>query len=111
MVYPAWLFAFSLFSLAAERLWPRIRQALLRRGIVNDLTYLIVNGEYLGVLLDLTEMVRRQISGDNLLGEMNSRRSRLATTFDIDFVGTSPDTFFEGQRLLGPFLCGGGCCH
>lgn len=51
MVYAAWLFGFSLIFLVWERLMPRRDMPILRRGIANDLFYLIVNGEYLGVLL------------------------------------------------------------
>ncbi len=56
MIYSAWLFGFSLFFLAAERLRPRHRVPLLRRGIWNDLFYLIFNSEYLGVLIGVASI-------------------------------------------------------
>lgn len=51
MVYSLWLFSLSLLFLAAERVRPREPRPLLRRGIGTDLAYLIINGEYLGVLI------------------------------------------------------------
>ena len=51
MIYSVWLFALSLLFMVLERLWPRARQPILRRGIWSDLAYLIFNSEYLGVLL------------------------------------------------------------
>lgn len=50
MVYAVWLFGLSLAFVVLERLWPRERRSILRRGIGTDLTYLVFNGEYLGVL-------------------------------------------------------------
>ncbi len=50
MIYSAWLFGFSILFLVLERLRPRHRIALLRRGIFNDLFYLVFNSQYLGVL-------------------------------------------------------------
>ncbi len=75
MFYPAWLFAFSLFFLAAERLWPRRKQAILRRGIVNDLTYLVVNGEYLGVLVGVLSI--HVIAALNRMLEAGGAREKL----------------------------------
>lgn len=52
MIYSVWLFGFSLLFLLLERFWPRDKaQRLLRRGIGQDLVYLVFNGEYLGVLV------------------------------------------------------------
>ncbi len=53
MIYSAWLFGFSLLFVAIERLWPRRRQALFRRGIASDIAYLIFNSEYLGLFIGL----------------------------------------------------------
>jgi sterol desaturase/sphingolipid hydroxylase (fatty acid hydroxylase superfamily) len=51
MIYSVWLFSLSLLFVVLERLWPRRRQRLMRRGIGADLAYLIFNSEYLGVLI------------------------------------------------------------
>jgi sterol desaturase/sphingolipid hydroxylase (fatty acid hydroxylase superfamily) len=51
VIYAAWLFGFSVLFLFCERLMPRRKLKVLRKGIWNDLFYLIVNGEYLGVLI------------------------------------------------------------
>ena len=53
MIYSAWLFGFSLLFVAIERLWPRRRQALFRRGIASDIAYLMFNSEYLGLFMGL----------------------------------------------------------
>ena len=50
--YYFWLIAVSLFCFLLERLWPwRKEQRTLRRGIWQDLFWLVFNGHYLGVLL------------------------------------------------------------
>lgn len=50
--YYFWLIAVSLFCFLLERLWPwRREQRALRRGIWQDLFWLVFNGHYLGVLL------------------------------------------------------------
>ena len=50
--YYFWLIAVSLFCFLLERLWPwRRKQRVLRRGIWQDLFWLVFNGHYLGVLL------------------------------------------------------------
>ena len=50
--YYFWLIAVSLFCFLLERLWPwRRKQRALRRGIWQDLFWLVFNGHYLGVLL------------------------------------------------------------
>ena len=50
--YYFWLIAVSLFCFLLERLWPwRREQRTLRRGIWQDLFWLVFNGHYLGVLL------------------------------------------------------------
>ncbi|MDE0260614.1 MAG: sterol desaturase family protein [Gammaproteobacteria bacterium] len=50
--YYFWLIAVSLFCFLLERLWPwRKEQRALRRGIWQDLFWLVFNGHYLGVLL------------------------------------------------------------
>jgi len=54
MIYAAWLFGFGLCFVAAERLRPRHPIPLLRRGIWNDLFYIIFNSEYLGVIIGVT---------------------------------------------------------
>lgn len=51
MIYPLWLLGLSLLFLVLERLWPRRRQPVLRRGFFTDLAYLVFNSEYLGLLL------------------------------------------------------------
>lgn len=56
MIYSAWLFGFSLLFVAIERLWPRRRQSLFRRGIASDIAYLIFNSEYLGLFVGLVSI-------------------------------------------------------
>lgn len=51
MIYALWLFGLSLLFLLWERIAPRRKIPVLREGIGTDLLYLIVNGEYLGVLI------------------------------------------------------------
>lgn len=51
MIYSLWLFGLSLLFLLLERLRPRLAQPVFRRGFFTDFTYLVFNGEYLGVLL------------------------------------------------------------
>jgi sterol desaturase/sphingolipid hydroxylase (fatty acid hydroxylase superfamily) len=51
--YPLWLAALSLLFLLLERLRPRRPQPLLRPGFFTDLAYLLLNSEYLGLLLGL----------------------------------------------------------
>jgi len=54
MSYPAWLFALSVVFILLERLLPRVPgQRILRRGIWNDVVYLVFNGNYLGLLVAL----------------------------------------------------------
>jgi sterol desaturase/sphingolipid hydroxylase (fatty acid hydroxylase superfamily) len=53
-VYSLWLFGLSVLFLVAERLRPRRpEQRLLRRGLLNDVFYLVFNSEYLGLLIGL----------------------------------------------------------
>jgi len=56
VIYSAWLFSFSLLFVAIERLWPRRRQPLFRRGIASDVAYLIFNSEYLGLFVGLVSI-------------------------------------------------------
>ncbi|HYM06739.1 MAG TPA: hypothetical protein VEU11_09280, partial [Terriglobales bacterium] len=56
MIYSAWLFGFSLLFVVLERLWPRRRQALFRRGIASDIAYLIFNSECLGLFIGLVSI-------------------------------------------------------
>ena len=56
MVYSLWLLGFALLFVALERIWPRTRQPVLRRGIWTDTAYLIFNSEYLGVLLGVASI-------------------------------------------------------
>jgi sterol desaturase/sphingolipid hydroxylase (fatty acid hydroxylase superfamily) len=56
VIYSAWLFVFSLLFVVLERLWPRRRQALFRRGIASDIAYLIFNSECLGLFIGLVSI-------------------------------------------------------
>lgn len=51
MVYAAWLFGAGVLFILLERILPRRRIRTLRNGIWNDVFYLVVNGEYLGVVI------------------------------------------------------------
>jgi sterol desaturase/sphingolipid hydroxylase (fatty acid hydroxylase superfamily) len=52
MTYWMWLLGISAVFLAAERLWPRRpSQLMLRRGILDDLAYVVFNGHFLGLIL------------------------------------------------------------
>ena len=51
MNYSYWLAAFSLLFVVLELIWPLRQQKLFRRGIWNDVIYLIFNGHYLGLLV------------------------------------------------------------
>lgn len=51
MIYSVWLFGLSVLFVLVERVWPRERRAIWRRGLGWDLGYLVFNGEYLGVLM------------------------------------------------------------
>ena len=54
MSYVVWLGGASAAFVVIERLLPRHPQAVVRKGIVTDLAYLVFNGHYLGVLLAMT---------------------------------------------------------
>jgi sterol desaturase/sphingolipid hydroxylase (fatty acid hydroxylase superfamily) len=57
MIYAVWLTGLGLLFIAAERVWPRDpNQRLFRRGIWSDLAYIVINSEYLGVLLGLASI-------------------------------------------------------
>lgn len=49
MSYTYWLAGLSVAFVVLERIRPRYKQAILRRGIVTDLFYLVFNGHFLGV--------------------------------------------------------------
>ena len=51
MIYAYWLAGVSVAFVLLERVWPRYDQAILRRGILTDLFYLVFNGHYLGVTI------------------------------------------------------------
>ena len=56
MVYSIWLLALAAAFAVAERLWPAKPQRLFRRGILQDVFYLVFHGEYLGVLIGLVSI-------------------------------------------------------
>lgn len=56
MVYSVWLFGLSLLFVLLERLWPRRRRRLFRRGIGTDVFYIVFNSEYLGVLIGVVSI-------------------------------------------------------
>lgn len=56
MVYAAWLFGLSLLFVVAERLRPRRHMPLFRREFWTDLAYLLINGEYLGLLIGVASV-------------------------------------------------------
>jgi sterol desaturase/sphingolipid hydroxylase (fatty acid hydroxylase superfamily) len=51
MSYAIWLFALSVPFLLLERLWPRRRMPLLRRGFWNDVFYIVFNSHGLSYLV------------------------------------------------------------
>lgn len=53
MVHAVWLLGLSLLFVVVERLSPLTKQPPFRRGIVQDLAFLIFNSEYLGVLIGI----------------------------------------------------------
>ena len=51
MVYAIWLAGLALLFVVLERLWPRRPTPLLRRGIFSDLAYIVLNSEYIAILI------------------------------------------------------------
>lgn len=61
MTYWIWLLGISLCFVIAERLWPRRpAQRLLRRAVLTDVGYVVLNGHFLGVAL---AVLARSIEG------------------------------------------------
>lgn len=73
MVYSLWLLGLSVLFVLIERLWPRTRRPLWRRGLLTDLCYLVFNSEYLGVMIGVASIplwafVDRAITATAFLG-------------------------------------------
>lgn len=69
MTYWVWLIGISFVFTVFERVWPRRQsQRLLRRGLGDDLVYVILNGHFLGMMLALPASWLQRASNGLLAG-------------------------------------------